>query len=116
MFPFLPFFLPRPCLPIAPSNRSNSPPIRPIILPPLSILSQWLELTVFVRLIDFHFKNFTYLTLPATGAAEAKPLLKTKLRLAAVKALREAELNNLGKTIVINFGNLKTKRIQVFFK
>lgn len=29
----------------------------------------------------------------------AKPLLKTKLRLAAVKALREAVLNNLGRTI-----------------
>lgn len=34
-----------------------------------------------------------------TGAAVAKPLLKMKLRLAAVKALREAVLNNLGRTI-----------------
>lgn len=47
----------------------------------------------------------TYLTLPTAGAAEANPLLNTKLRLAAVKAEREAELNNLGRTIVvINFG------------
>lgn len=73
-------------------------------------------MAVSFRLIGFRLKNFTYLTLPAIGAAEAKPLLKTKLRLAAVKALREAELNNLGKTIVINFGNLKTKRIQVSYK
>lgn len=33
-------------------------------------------------------------------AAVAKPLLNMKLRLAAVKALREAVLNNLGRTIV----------------
>lgn len=52
------------------------------------------------------FGNFhcTYLTLPATGAAVAKPLLKTKLRLAATNALRDAVLNNLGRTIVVNFG------------
>lgn len=53
MFPFFPFFSPRPYLPIAPSNRPNAPPIRPILLSPFSILPQWLELTVFVRLIDF---------------------------------------------------------------
>lgn len=45
------------------------------------------------------FKMGTYLTLPLTGAAVAKPLLKMKLRFAAVKALREAVLNNLGRTI-----------------
>lgn len=48
----------------------------------------------------------TYLTLPVTGAAVAKPLLKTKLRLAAVNALREAVLNNLGRTIVVEFSQL----------
>lgn len=44
--------------------------------------------------------QYTYFTLPAEAtAAVAKPLLKTELRLAAVKALREAVLNNLGRTI-----------------
>lgn len=45
----------------------------------------------------------------------AKPLLKTKLRLAAVKALREAVLNNLGRTIgrvlAISVLNKNLKRV-----
>lgn len=47
----------------------------------------------------------TYLTLPPTGAAEAKPLLNITFLLAALKALREVPANNLGRTIVKkNFG------------
>lgn len=51
------------------------------------------------------FQNFgcfrsTYLTLPPTGAAEARPLLNIRLRLAAPKALRDVPANNLGRTIV----------------
>lgn len=52
-----------------------------------------------------YLKGITYLTLPPTGAAEAKPLLNITFLLAALKALREVPANNLGRTIVKkNFG------------
>lgn len=62
-------------------------------------------LLIYLNPSSLSIEKSTYLTLPAAAADVANPLLKTKLRLAAVKALREAELNNLGRTIVNNFGN-----------
>lgn len=48
------------------------------------------------------FRWETYLTLPPTGAAEAIPLLNIVERLAATKALREAPVNILGKTMFVS--------------
>ena len=45
----------------------------------------------------------TYLTLPAVGAAVAKPLLNIRLRLVAANAEREAVLNSLGRTMITDY-------------